>query len=300
MLKQMRRIIAVLLVIIVMTGCVTMEYDVKINKDGSADLTYIMAFDNSILSMSDPSENPLEEAKSELTKKGFTVEDYKTDTMFGIKAYKKFKDAGNMENLEELLSEETEKSDKKPLLNITDRFFVKQYKFDAEFDLSDISLVEGEGEEAQINNAIISNMNMSFKLTTPAKPTTHNAQTIENEKTLIWDLKPGEVNHMIAEFNVLDILNIILTAAGIILIIVIPIIIKSSKDKKNTEESIPGEADTDSEDVLNTEEADVNEEQTLEEEPDTENSEDMEEKDNSEDTNTDDLTNNDSEDKDIK
>lgn len=98
-MKKSLKLLSIMLVVFLMTGCVKSHVNMEINKDKSMNLSLIAAIDSSFLEQSGE-DNLLEnEEIKEFEEKGFKTEKYSDDSMTGYKFTK------NFANIDDLSSE---------------------------------------------------------------------------------------------------------------------------------------------------------------------------------------------------
>ena len=83
-MKGILIIAIVCMVLISLSGCARVNYEVNVNKDGSADVSYVMGYDKEFLnsmgvSESDVGEEGFADMEKEATEDGYQVEKYNDD-----------------------------------------------------------------------------------------------------------------------------------------------------------------------------------------------------------------------------
>lgn len=176
----------------VLTGCANVNYEIKLEKDGSGDVSYIMGYDKAFLSSVQVSvddvkeDDSFDEAKQEATEEGYTIEEYEDDNTYGFRAYK------HVNNIQDefKIDENTDADDG---IKYEKTFFKTKYAQEATVNLSDIM---GTEEDA-LTKAVVGQMKISYKIVLPFKAGENNATTVsEDGKTLEWTLKAGETNEI--------------------------------------------------------------------------------------------------------
>ena len=230
----MKRILILLLVMVaILSGCVTAQYHVKINRDGSLDLDYKMAIDKSTLALFGD-QDPIKEAKSNAEKEGFDVYDYSEENMTGFKAAKHIEKIENS-SFEGLFAEMGATDDKKESLVVKKGLFTDNYKIDANIDLS---AMKATGENAEMTNAMISQIKLALLLTLPVKPKQHNAGNVTDDgKTMEWTLVPGDENLIQVEAVIPNILNISIASVAVlvILLLILSYVIRKKRNRQTQE-----------------------------------------------------------------
>lgn len=244
MKKVMKGILVIAIacmVLISLSGCARVNYEVNVNKDGSADVSYVIGYDKEFLSSMGVSESDLGEEgfadmEKEATEDGYEVEKYNDDTTVGFKASKHFDHITDftMDDVgEEQIS--TEGIDNK--ISFDKKLLDTKISQNAKIDLTTLS-EEEDSETANITNMLLGQMKVSYKITLPFKVGDNNATTVsEDGKTLEWTLKAGEVNEV--RFEAQENLNAIVFGGigAIILIIVVAVIVVATKSKNKTKKT---------------------------------------------------------------
>lgn len=264
-MKKITKIIAIIIMMIMMTGCVKFNANMDIKKDKSMDYSIIYAVDTTYFG-----DKALfdEEDKKELAKKGFKLEEYADGNMKGFKITKKIINidlVSTNENAKYSLSgllSSTNESDviKNAYLFKVEKGFLKnKYKATFDFSTSDSTLNNSDEEDNyQTNNDLspdlqydfdteitddstsettegdlsnfdmssMTSMDLSFNVTLPYPAISNNATSAtENNKNLKWSLSSDEVSKIEFEFELYNMTNIYITFAAAIVVVVIVIII---------------------------------------------------------------------------
>lgn len=233
-------IIAILgIILLTLTGCANVNYDIKLNKDGSGDVSYVMGYDKSFLASmgvettSVKNDDSLNDMKKEAEENGYTIEDYEDETTFGFKASKHINNIQEEFDLDNI-SEDSEESNK---IMYEKTVLKTKYSQDAKVDLTNMF----EDNNAMLK-AIVSQMKISYRITLPYKAGSNNANTVsEDRKTLEWTLKAGEVNEIKFEATK-DYGMYALAGLALVLVIVAVVAVMLSKKVKKTVEVKPNEA----------------------------------------------------------
>lgn len=242
MKKTITLLLIGLMMLTVLTGCVSVDYDIKVNKNGSGDITYIYGLDKAMIeSMGTTPDEMTADSKKDAETEGYTIETYENDTIQGFKATKHFDDITSFSFSD--LSSDTVSDLKNDGIIIEKKGNYNTYSQNASIDLSSL---------AQMGSYI----SIKYSVTLPTKAKENNATIVSNEgKTLTWDLTVGEVNQITftaKETNkflsvIQDIIDYIKTstiaiiglsilATLIIVLIIICIIKKVRKAKKEPKE----------------------------------------------------------------
>mgnify|MGYP001029839219 FL=1 len=235
---QIISIIAILAVtLITLTGCMNINYEVKLNNDGSAEISYLMGYDKQFLKdmgiSTDTLKNDetMEEAKASIESEGYTTEAYEDDNTYGFRATK------SVENIEDFdielgLLTEGEQADENNKIKYEKNLLNTKFAQDAKLDLTNM-LEESTEETSAMLNTMIKKMKMVYKITLPFKAGNNNATTVSKDgKTLEWVLMPGEINEVkfeAAKSPVIIYAIMVIVIAGIAVAIVL--IINKNKNK---------------------------------------------------------------------
>lgn len=221
MKKTIALIMALLLSLITLTGCVSIDYEVKVNKDGSGDISYIYAFSKETLnSFQMSAEDMVASMKEQAEESEYTVEAYEDDEVSGFIAKKHIEDLSTQMSMQEAFGEEYVKDKEGNGINIKKGMFTTEYSQNAQIDLTGIS---------ELGNSV----KMTYKVNLPTKAKTSNA-TETDSKELTWSLKAGEVNEIKFTATKINILPIILIIVILLIIVAVAtlFILKKKKETK--------------------------------------------------------------------
>ena len=145
-MKKFAKIIAIIMMMVMMTGCVKFNANMDIHKDKSMDFSIIYAVDTTYFG-----DEPLfdEEDKEDLAKEGFKLEEYVDENMKGFKLSRDIlnidlvsSDVDAKYSLSGLLSSDEEEN--KYLFKVKKGFFKNKYTATLDFDSSDSDLTDSE------------------------------------------------------------------------------------------------------------------------------------------------------------
>lgn len=214
-MKRLRKIITMLLVVFLVTGCVRRKINMNISRNGEIELTAIIAY-------ADSANMTVTEADKEKYKSnGFKVEDYNQDEYKGVKISKKFKISEVSSDSEVKFSLKDLEEKEKPIM--FQKIGNKKYKANFILDTRTSDGQSGSG------------VDISYTVTLPNKPISHNATSVDGN-TLTWTADLGEEKVINYEFSLggistsLIIIGIIVVAAVAIIIVVI---VMGKKNKQN-------------------------------------------------------------------
>ncbi len=211
-----------------LTGCVEVDYYIKVNRDASADVEYKLGFDQMFIGLLDlQGESPLDKAIQSAEENGFTVSHYSDEDMSGIIA------RAHLDSLQEIppMGSGSVWAEAAPEANrhednaespfkIEPGFFYNRYLLDTQIDLSEMKAGR-TGDDYGLGSAFLNKVKMRFRITLPVKPESHNAAHVaDNSHTLGWDLLPGQSNRIMLEAAAPNLRNIVITAAGALIILI--------------------------------------------------------------------------------
>lgn len=224
MKKTIGLIIMIIVMLVALTGCAEINYEVEVHKDGSGEITYIYGISKEVLKQLNVSaEEVVSSMKEQAEESSYTVEAYEDENISGFKANKHVEDLTKDFSLQEAFGEEYVKDTENNGIKVEKTFLVTKYSQNAKIDLTSTDETQGSIE-------------MTYKVKLPAKVTTSNASVVsENEKELTWYLKSGEINEVefVAEqINILSVVIMVLTVCVVVAILVFIILKKKHATKE--------------------------------------------------------------------
>lgn len=242
-----------------LTGCVKGIFHVTVNKNGSADFNYKIAFPTSFVNlMSEMKDNPIEQVKKEVEKDGYEVVPYRSGNLMGIEARKHIDNVLELDN-ESLMnsmntSEQNSKqnsgeskgkgmnniqSTKNPEVIKEEGILFDTYRLKGNVDLSVINIPESvkkyvgsSGDE--FTRQFYDRMDFRFLLTLPIQAKENNATRIigETGKTYEWELTPGKNNNLMISAVLPNVRNWLYLLGGVAGLLLFMYINKKIKRKK--------------------------------------------------------------------
>jgi len=222
--------VMVVFVLITLTGCVTVNYELTINKDGSGEISYIYAFDKSMLeSLGITAEDMVYDMQEQAEESGYKVESYADDNVEGFKATKKVEDVTKDYSLEEAFGDDYVKDTDENKIKIEKGMFSTTYSQKAEIDLSELEDMSMYG------------MTITYTINLPAKADKHNADEETNGgKTLTWNLEAGKVTAIEYEatqsnsvmFIIIGVIGLVVVLGVVMLVVKAPKKETAASDKK--------------------------------------------------------------------
>jgi len=232
MKKVLNLMLIMILMLVVLTGCVNIDYTVKVNKDGSGDITYIYGIKKEALeSMELSADDLMNEMKEEVEDSEYTIETYNTDTEVGFKATKHIENVTTDLSLEEAFGEIYITDSEENAMKIEKKSGKTKYSQNARLDLTSMEDMSYFG------------ITMKYSITLPVKVNAEdtNGTVSEDGKTITWKLKTGEVNEISFEAtsgNVLIWIICGIVAGGAVIAVVVVVIKKKKTNKPENEEAI--------------------------------------------------------------
>ena len=250
--KRSFKVLCLMLIIFMTSGCMKLNVDMSINKDKSMNLSYVVAFANSLMNQSGTDTALDESDLKQAEESGFKVENYSDGSMTGYKFTKGFSNIDNISDeketifdLEKLLDGEEAKvfTVKKGLFKNTYSVKMQNNTASEMEDEMDLGSIYGDSSSDYSSSSNIfgdtdlsmltSSMDLTFTVNLPNKPINSNATTTENEgKKLEWNLMDQNLQNIEFQFELYNMNNVYLTAGIAVAIIIIIVIVIISKKRK--------------------------------------------------------------------
>ena len=269
-MKRSVKILKVLFVAIIafmLTGCMKFNATMEITKNGKFNYTIIYAIDESFLE----GKEILDDAdKKEIESRGFKVEDYKEDTMKGVKIYANNLDINTYSSekddvsyeLSNMMGTAGDAEEISKIFKVKKGFLKNTYTATFKFDNSSIPEMDNtddtetsysreeddtttdddfgiSSDDSALLEQYMSNMDMKFTVKLPYKAISNNATSVNNDgKDLAWDLtKTKDFKNIEFAFTLYNTTNIIiLVVVGVVVIggVVFFIVNRKKKNKGET------------------------------------------------------------------
>ena len=224
MKKLLNIAVIMIIMLIALTGCVNINYEVTLNSDGTANIAYIYGLEKENLEkMGTTAEDMTTEMKERATTQRYEVEAYSDDKIEGFKAKKHVENLSEI-SLAEVFGEENVKEAEENKISIDKKGLKTYYSQNSTIDLS------------SMEESIASIVTSKYTVNLPTKVGQNNADEVsEDGKTLTWNLKAGEISKIEFEANEWMLSSKIIMAIIIcvIVILVVILIVKCNKKKKN-------------------------------------------------------------------
>ncbi|WP_147535469.1 LppM family (lipo)protein [Bacillus marasmi] len=193
-------IFTLIITTLILTGCIKINTSLKINADGSSDVTLVYGVDKQLAAMD--KDFSLEEFTTEAEANGYKVKKFEDDRFVGYKLTSHY----------ETLAELSKKLDYNGLSIKVEEdkgFFKTKYIVTGNINLSDMTENNNNGFEQQFAESFMRQMDLKFSLTLPQKAGKNNASEVKDDgKTLIWELKVNSENKLEVQYEKMNILNI--------------------------------------------------------------------------------------------
>ncbi len=257
-MKKSFKVLCLMLVAFMMSGCMKFNMNMDINSDKSMNLELIVAFANEMMGSSNETNMDNSEIQK-LKDNGFNVEEYSDDTMTGYTISTK------INNIDDVSTEKDTMFNLNDIFNgekLSDIFTVKkgflkntyivkigeeestdmtnEIEDDLNSTYSDDSLLATDDADLSM---LLNSMDINFTINLPYKAISSNATNTENDgKTLVWQPTSASNSSSNIEFSfeLYNMTNIYLMVGIVILIIVIIIIliVKHCKKTKSNKSSL--------------------------------------------------------------
>ena len=257
-MKKSFKVLCLMLVAFMMSGCMKFNMNMDINSDKSMNLELIVALANEMMGSSNETNMDNSEIQK-LKDNGFNVEEYSDDTMTGYTISTK------INNIDDVSTEKDTMFNLNDIFNgekLSDIFTVKkgflkntyivkigeeestdmtnEIEDDLNSTYSDDSLLATDDADLSM---LLNSMDINFTINLPYKAISSNATNTENDgKTLVWQPTSASNSSSNIEFSfeLYNMTNIYLMVGIVILIIVIIIIliVKHCKKTKSNKSSL--------------------------------------------------------------
>jgi hypothetical protein len=238
-------------------------FHVTVNKNGSADFNYKIAFPASFINlMSQMKDNPIDQVKKEVEKGGYEVVPYRSGSLMGIEARKHIDNVLEMGNESLMDSMKTSgqssvpnsnndvekdqgkttaniQSNKNPQVIIEEGILFDTYRLKGNVDLSALTIPESVKKYVgasgdQLTKQFYDQMDFRFLLTLPIHAKESNASRVigEKGKTYEWELIPGKNNNLMISAVLPNVRNWLYLLGGVVGLLLLMYINKKFKKKK--------------------------------------------------------------------
>lgn len=212
MKKVLSLAIIMVMLLALLTGCVNVNYEVTLNKDGTADVAYIYGFDKTTLEqMGTTAEDMTSDMKQNAEASEYEIEAYLDDKIEGFKAKKHVENLADI-SLEEAFSSQYVTDSEENQFKVEKKGPKTIYSQNAKIDLT------------SMDSSMASMVTMKYTVNLPVKVGENNASEVSKDgKTLTWNLEAGKVNEISfkASSNVLVTVAIIIVVTLIIIGVVV-------------------------------------------------------------------------------
>lgn len=226
---MIKKICLLLGMTLLLTGCMKVETEITVNKDGSAVVKNRFLMDKQLANMG--GKNAFEEStKKYANDPNSTVVPIETADMSGVEATKNIKDINN-DSWNTTMDTENFKT-KNPdgkFISIKKGFFKTVYTVDAEADMvpkaNGTDALSQSQSQANMAGDMFGNMNLDdmfkvvYTIKLPVKADSTNATTSDNEKFIYsWQLKNNAVTPMKLQCTIYNTANIVITVVVLLIL----------------------------------------------------------------------------------
>ena len=223
------KIVAVLLIMLLLTGCMKSKTEVTVNSNGSVDVAYTTAVSKKVMedleSMGDSGNSSSntqtlsDEDKKTLEDKGYKIEEYDDGTYSGFKVSKHYNSIDDISSADEVeISTNLVDDDDSKLFTVKKGFFASTYKAKITSNKEKESYDEIKSYQTEEYAKYFEGLDLSYNVTLPSKAKSNNATEV-NGNTYTWNLATFDQDAIEYEFTLLNIKNIAIVCVGAALII---------------------------------------------------------------------------------
>lgn len=239
MKKRIMTIVLLFTLMVSLTGCIRIEADITVKRNGKADITLLYALNQSVGSFGGEESIDFTDEAEELRQEGWDVDLYDED---GYTGYRATKTNADLSETTDVLSEEGGSGiiTKEGSLYILD---MDAFGSDSSSDdtIDALTMIRSFGGSVKV------------RITFPTKPTAHNATSVsEDGRTLEWDLLDPALNGKIhAEFRLgTGFMKYAVTVSCITVAAALAIflVVRSKNKKKAVTETVNSVSDADTSD----------------------------------------------------
>lgn len=252
-MKKGFKVLCIMLIVFLMSGCMKMNVDMSIHKDKSMDFAFTVALANSLMqntgSQEIMSDEDLQEAKDE----GFEVKEYSDGSMTGYTLTKRFKNIDDVSSENNIIFDlDKATKEENDIFTVKKGFFKNIYTVKIKNKTSsELQNSMGSTNDNTYDNStdytsdmdlsmLSASIDLKFNVNLPYKALNSNATTTENDgKKLIWNLMDSNLKDIEFSFKLYNMKNIYLTIGFGILALVIIIVIVNRKPKTNLTTPLP-------------------------------------------------------------
>lgn len=227
-MKKVLSLVTIMIILLIMlTGCVNVNYEVTLNKDGTADIAYVYGFQKEFLEqMETTAEDMTSDMKESAEASEYEIETYSDDEVEGFKAKKHVENLSDI-SLEEAFGSENVTDSEENQFKVEKKGLKTVYSQNAKIDLSNM------------DETTTSVVTMKYTVNLPVKVGKNNASEVsEDGRKLTWNLTAGEVNEINFEASSSNPILISAIIAILIVIVVIVVALAIKRSKKNKEKTV--------------------------------------------------------------
>ena len=244
-MKVLKRTIVVLMLLALAagaSGCLRVQTEIDMEMDGSGRLNYNIGLDPMLYNLLQMDEDlSLEQLAEQAEERGYSVEEYEEESFVGLDMIRDFADLVEMQEelglLALMMTGDWEADEERMREQLTENLdftyeegvFRNSYSIDARLDMREDEIPE-EFDEF-VGDIVYEELDLGLSLNLPMAPQEHNAtESSEDGRELYWQFKAGQTNEISLQGHILNLQNIIIGAVAGILLIIILIWIKTSRE----------------------------------------------------------------------
>lgn len=178
-MKSLLRLLTAAINILLLTGCATVQLNLRVAPDGTGEKEMILAFDRDVLAlMSAAGSDPLQEAQAELEQDpSVVITRYEQGVRIGLRAVTPF--TGSTQFADDAWSGS---------FTVKDSLFWRNYQLALDADLN----LGGRS----ISSTALSQVDFGVSVDLPARASAHNGQADQTGRKVNWTLIPGRKEHL--------------------------------------------------------------------------------------------------------
>lgn len=253
-MKKGFKVLCIMLVVFLMSGCMKMNVDMSIHKDKSMDFAFTVALADSLMQNTGNQEIMSDEDLQEAKDEGFEVKEYSDGSMTGYTLTKKFKNIDDVSSEKNIIFDlDKATKEENDIFTVKKGFFKNTYtvkmenntsgelqnSMESAYNTEDYSSSTDYTSDMDLS-MLTASMDLKFNVNLPYKALNSNATTTENDgKKLVWNLMDSTLKDIEFSFELYNMKNIYLTVGLAIIALVIIIVIIKSKPKTKMTTPLP-------------------------------------------------------------
>jgi len=197
-LQKIKKIFLILTIIITCVSCSEINYELEINKDGSANLAYYLEFDKQLFDTYDEKyQSVIEKAQLTLEQNGFEVKKVEEQDSVKFETRIYINDIKKIDEFPTLIEPITYGQ---PTVLHSKNLLYETYEFNGKIDLTTYSENKNDLEKDEF---IADNLEINFKVKVPTSNVRSNADEVDGEE-LKWKLKYNQENEVCIKYIIVN------------------------------------------------------------------------------------------------